>query len=375
MSDNYIGGESWVRSSPQYEGEGLFGLAGAFDTGTAAADRLIADANKNLSRLLKPTWGAIDASSLPPDEKNLLKYEPVNFVLQIVGMFENLAAEVIVEANRLSGKQFRTIGIPGINQTTVNMDPNQRDIESIPSQTGRRVVKALRIGMQFMVLVYQAGNFLAVAVANVFRKYAIQGGELLRNYIMQISGQAALQAQQMLAAGQAAVTQVTQQAARVGQNAAQALQQSGQAVLDAAAQAAARAVQTLPPLPRVGFGGFGHLGVAPAAAGPPAAAGSLTLGGLLTGIISTPGFAALIVALITVLVQVGGTTAQAAVQQAADAGRTIPGTERPGPNGETDGFWLNGVWHPKESAGPFGELTVPIGLGVGAIALLYILKK
>lgn len=376
---NYLGSESWVRSSPQQEGEGLYagldGLGGAFDTGNAVVDRLMASANATLATLLRPSWAAIDQCPLPADQKTLLKNQPVTFYLQVFGPIENLAAEIVVEANRLSGKQTRLVGLPGLTQATVNMDPNNRDIEQIASPSGRHLVRLLRIAMQWMVLTYQDALHLGMAVARVFQKYGIQGGDMVRSYVLQAGGQAMVQAQRLATAGAAAVENVQQTATRAGQNAAAAVAAAGQQLLQTLAQAVPPLnLPPPPPLP-VRLWGLGQGG--PAETGTAVGAGvtGATGAGVATGVISTPMLAALIVAIITALLPVAGAAATAAIQQVSPPQPT-PGSVRPGPDGSTDGYWLNGQWFPNDaSGGPLGALTLPIGLGLGAIALLYVLKK
>jgi len=364
---NYILGESWVRSSVQREGEELSGL-GAFDTGVAAVDSLIARANADLSRLIQPSWGAIDASALPADEKDLLKNQPVTFLLQAVDRFEGLAAEIITEATNMSGKQIRTIGIPGVNQTTVSMLPDQPGDRTIPSLTGRHLVRMLRIGMQWMVFSYQAPIYLAAAVAKVFAKYGIIGGEMLKAFILTAGNQAAAQAQRVVAAGAAEVARVTGMAQQAGQNAAQALQNAAGSILDNVS----RLVPALPPPPPpphlFGLGGFGAAPAAPAAA--PPAAGGLTLGGVLTAILTTPGIAALIASVVVALITTGGQ-----VITSGGGNSVVSGTQRPGPDGSTDGNWINGQWVPNAAKSGLPDWALPAGAAAVLALLLLSIKK
>jgi hypothetical protein len=372
---NYLGNQDFIRASVQREGEalsslgGFDGLGSAFDTGNAAADAIIVSGNAQLSALLRPTWGAIDRLSIPADQKALLKNQPITFYLQLFGMFENLAAEIIVKANQLSGKQDRTIGIPRVNQVTISMMPDQVQDAQIRSPTGRHIVRVLRIANLYMVLVYQAPQYLAAAVAQVFAKYGIQGGNIISGFVQAAGGQAAAYAQQVLTQGQQAMN-----------NAVSTAQQTGLSIQDALANAAQTVLNTLPPpppLPSFPFSlrGLGQTGAGEAAAGGEAAAAVTTATGTAagTGVASTPFLATMLSALLAALLG----AAQGAGGAVLGRGGQLP----PPPPGQTpaDGSWVRDAagkltWVPKGGAldflGPLKPYALPIGIGVAVLAVL-----
>jgi len=258
----------------------------------------------------------------------------------------------------------------------VDMNPNNPDIQRIPSEAGRHLIRVLRIAMQWMVFTYQNPLHLAQATARVLSKYGIQGADMVRNYIMTAGGQAAVQAQRMVEAGQQAVNTVKDNATRAGQNVNTAVANAAQQIITSVVQSVPPVNLPPPPNLSVRLWGLGQGGPAETGAGVGAGVTGATGAGVATGVVTTPMIAALIIAVITALLPVVSAGTVAVMQAQADAAGPTPGSVRPGPDGSTDGFWVNGQWVPNAPAGgPLGALTVPIGLGLGAIALLYVLKK
>jgi hypothetical protein len=376
---NYLGNQSSIRASVQREGEalsslgGFDGLGGAFDTGNAAADAIIVSGNAQLARLLQPAWPAIDRLSIPADQKALLKNQPITFYLQLFGMFENLAAEIIVRANQLSGKQERTIGIPRVNQVTVNMAPDQPQDAQIRSPTGRHIIRVLRIADLYMVLVYQAPQYLAAAVAQVFAKYGIQGGNIVSGFVQSAGAQAAAYVQQVLVQSQQVINNAVNVAQQTGSNVEDALRNAAQTVLDRLPPP-----PSLPPAPSW-LRGLGQTGAGEAAAGGEAAATATTATATAagTGAVSTPFLATMLSALLAALLGAAQGGAGVLMPGQQQQGPPVPGSVRPGPGGDTNGNWVNGRWVPNTGLAALlgSPMAIPVGIGLVGVVLLAASKK
>lgn len=358
MSGEYVLNQSLFRVPSAYDDEvslggfgldgyGLFGL-GDVVSGSAAVDALVNKVDADLAAKIRPLWGSIDGSPLPADQKALFKAHPLFFLLQSVKVVKNVAAEIVVEANKMSGKWTRVYGVPGA-MLTMEMNPRPESDAKLPTEALRQLMQGLRLIGQFAILMVQVPPILAAATAKVFAKYAIQGGEALANFIRNAGSNAA-------AAGAALVQNISTGVQSAVQTGVQNVQTGVQNI-----------VSSIP-----GFRGIGALGDGGATAGGTGIGTTLLLAAIEIAKLVLPaamvaligGIFALLTGVITTQMKQSGVT---------------PGSERPGPDGSRDGVWIDGKWYPRDT--PRTDLTATflsppvIGAIIGGLFLLYASQK
>lgn len=373
MSGEYVLNQSIFRVPSAYDDEvslgglgdfGLFGLHGLGDvaSGSAAVDALVNKVDADLAVKVRPLWGAIDASPLPADQKQLFKTRPLIFLLQSVRVVKNLASEIVVETNKMSNRWTRVWGVPGA-MLTMDMNPRPESDAQLPTEALRQLMWDIRLIGQFAILMLQVPPILAAATAKVFAKYAIQGGEMLANFIRD-------PARNVAAAGAA----LAQDLATGAQSAAQAAASGAQSAVQAAASGAQSAAQTaatgIQTGIQTGLRNFGlrGLGAPPAAAGAGIGATLWTAAVEISKLVLPAVAVALIGGIFALLTGVITT-------QMKQSGVT-PGSERPGPDGSTDGVWIDGKWYPRDTPKVDLKTTLlsppVIGAIIGGLFLLYV---
>lgn len=351
----------------------------------AGVDALLAEANGGIARLLVPLHPAIDSSPLPADQKHLLKTKPVDWYLQVFGTFENVATEIVNEANRLSGRSKRTIGIPMVNQMQVDMATEDPRDATLASPAHRRAVHVLRVGNNFIILLLQDPGALAAATKNIFVKYAIPFGDQVASYVRSAGEQAKRTAEAAWKAGAATVANIASGAAQAGQNAAAAVQANAGAVTSTVAnvvnQAASTVTSTVSNVVNQGanaitsaFGlrGLGQ-GWEEGAAGGGAAGGATAGvgGGTATGVATTPEIAILIA---KILLSAGKGAAKGAVNVVTQgAGGKTPQTGSEGASGGiSETLFGPGGW---EKAPTSTKVAVVAAAGLTTFAVVTLVRR
>lgn len=367
MSGEYVLGQSIFRVPSAYDDElslgsyglygyGIYGL-GDVVSGSAAVDALVNKVDADLAVKVRPLWGAIDASPLPADQKQLFKMRPLIFLLQSVRVVKNLASEIVVETNKMSNRWTRVYGVPGA-MLQMDMNPRPDSDAKLPTEALRQLMWDIRLIGQFAILMLQVPPILAAATAKVFAKYAIQGGEMLANFIRD-------PARNVAAAGAALAQGLATGAQSAAQDAASGAQSAAQAAASGA-QTAATGIQTGI---QTGLRTFGLRGLG----APPAAAGAGIGATLLTAAVEI----AKLVLPAAVIALIGGIFALLTgviTTQMKQSGVT-PGSERPGPDGSKDGVWIDGKWYPRDTPKMNLQATLlsppVVAAVIGGLFLLY----
>lgn len=358
----------------------------------AGVDALLAEANGKIARLLVPLHPAIDSSPLPADQKHLLKTKPVDWYLQVFGTFENVATEIVNEANRLSGRSKRTIGIPMVNQMQVDMATEDPRDAALASPAHRRAVHVLRVGNNFIILLLQDPVALAAATKNIFLKYAIPFGDQVASYVRSAGEQAKRTAEAALKTGTATVANIASGAVQAGQNAAAAVQAGAGAVTTTVAnvvnqgtsaasnvvnQAASTVTNVVNQAASTITSAFGLRGLGQGweegAAGGGAAGGATAGvgGGTATGVATTPEIAILIA---KILLSAGKGAAKGAVNVVRQgAGANAPQTGSEGASGGiSETLFGPGGW---EKAPTSTKVAVVAAAGLATFAVVTLVRR
>lgn len=313
-------------------------LGSAASTGAAGLQKaftILAQANADVARLLRPFHGAIDKLPYPATDrfKAMLKEKPLDALVEWVTPFEDIIKDTVTLANQLSNKPVRRIGAPPF-RVDVDMRWEWPDDARITDYSLRVFVQRLRTINNLIVLSIVDPGHLAPAFAQTIVKYAKKEVE----------------------------------------HAVSALVSAGQSVGQKAQETAQSFFSQFPSLGRAG----GGLGAAWFAALIPqgSAVGGMSLSSLpawgsvtktlgdIAGLLTTPAVAVAIIGLLAACVGAGAPVAQAAIKAQQQQGQKNPYTASDPKVAEAERTLM------VQSASAAAKPGVPMwAIGVGALAV------
>lgn len=371
-----------------YEVVTLDGLAGEAVSERKSSGKLIQETNAKLAVLLKPLHPAIDADPvIPAAIKRRIKTEPVDALLDLFKPIDKVATEIIAETNRLSGKQKRTIGIPKVNQITVDMKVVYPEIDNVLPREQRELVQRLRIVNNFMILVHYDPVNLGRATTTVLTKYGFEGAKQLGDWIRKGAKGAVEQFQRASKQAEKKAKEAAKKAGKALHDAGANAQKAAEAGAKAAGQAVAQVVAQVPPPPPPPVVappapkpfGFSGLGIAPAVAAGGATAGAgaqgvatgvgtATTTAVTTAPVTTPPIAVLILQLCIA----GAPLAAATVPALVAAKQTVAGSEQQSEQAADPNVALTATSASGPASGE-GAPWLKIAAGLAAVGLGYYL--
>ena len=195
----------------RYTGPARTTTAQANAAGLQKAFAVLAKANADLARLLRPAGPLIDKLPYPatPRFKSMLKTKPLDALVEWISPWEDIAKDTITLANRLSNVPVRVIGLPP-ERVAADMRWEWPDDAAITDYSLRVFIQRLRTVNTWLIYLFYDPGHLSIAFAQTLAKYAQQVARDVGQEAQRLAAEGVRKAQDLAERGASGPAQTAQ---------------------------------------------------------------------------------------------------------------------------------------------------------------------